>query len=703
MRVEVINPASRVREQTRAGCPGATGSPGGHTDLVTRLVPPAPALALATMLTAVALLWAPAAVAEPPTRLDGQVLDTVDALAGDEAEVRAALEELRARTGVQLFVAFVDSFDGVPAQDWADETATRSDLGVDDYLLAVAVGDRAYAYSLDPAAEITDEQALAVAREDIEPRLGGDDWAGAVVAAARGYQGALTGSAPGGGGASRARSVLLWLLVAVGVVAAGVTLLRRGRRSEGPATGATEGPAAPESVSTEELAAQVNRLLVETDDAVRASDAELGFAVAEFGSEQTMGFERALAEARAALGRGFTVKQQLEDDVPETDDQRRLLLTRVVEECTQAGELLDAEAERFDDLRDLLSSAPQRLERALAESEAVQARLPTAQDELEALRRRYGPTALAGVDRNVAEARARLELVRGSAGEGQRALASTGTRAQAAVAVQAADAALAQARQLLDAVRRTSADLANAQARLPGALAELRADIRSARPEGTPEQALALAGAAVDAAQAGQAEDPLGSLHRIVEADAALERARTTARAEEEARRRAGARLQQALLAAGAEVQAVEDFVATRRGAVGSDARTRLAEARRHLEAANRLADDDPVSALQEATAADRLAEDAGRLARGDVDGWYSQQPARYGGGIAGGRSGSGMLAGLIIGQLLGGGGILGGAGGGHGGSHRGGFGGGFGGAGRRGGGGGFGGGGGRRGGSGRF
>ena len=327
-----------------------------------RLVP-----GLAAVLVVVGLGWAPAASAEPPLRLADQVTDTVGALSSDGALVRAALDDLRAQTGVQLFVVFVDSFDGVPVQQWADETATLSDLGSDDYLLAVAVGDRAYAYSVDPSAQISDDGLATVARDDIEPRLAAGDWSGAAIGAANGYSetlGSRDGAVGGEDGPAGGSSVLPWVLVAAGAGAASAFVVRR--RRMGAATSSPAGPPVQPPVEIEKLHAQANRLLVETDDAVRASEQELGFAVAEFGTARTEAFEQALASSRAALARGFAVRQQLEDDVPETEDERRVLLTRVIEECDAANQVLDDEAERFDELRDLLTSAPQRLERALA-------------------------------------------------------------------------------------------------------------------------------------------------------------------------------------------------------------------------------------------------------------------------------------------------------------------------------------------------
>ena len=163
-------------------------------------------------------------------RLDDQVTDEVGALDGRRDEANDALARLREETGLQLFVVFVDSFDGTPAQQWADETAQRSDLGDRDALLAVATGDRAYAYSFDADFPLSDAQLDDVAATAIEPALSANDWAGAVVGAANGYRAALAGQpvprpdiVPGDaspGGSSKGGVVLVVVLVAVVVCGA---------------------------------------------------------------------------------------------------------------------------------------------------------------------------------------------------------------------------------------------------------------------------------------------------------------------------------------------------------------------------------------------------------------------------------------------------------------------------------------------------
>jgi hypothetical protein len=127
------------------------------------------------------------------------------------------------------------------------------------------------------------------------------------------------------------------------------------------------------------------------------------------------------------------------------------------------------------------------------------------------------------------------------------------------------------------------------------------------------------------------------------------------------------------LQAAESDYDRAADFIASRRRLIGGAARTRLAEAERHLERARSLAADDPPAALAEARRAEELAEDAYRQARDDVE---DSEP--YGGGWGGPRRGGVVVpipipfppGGGVWGRVpTGGGGIrMGGGGGGSGG-----------------------------------
>ncbi len=672
--------------------------------------------------------------AEPPMRLTGQVTDRVGALDERRSAVDAALTRLRAETGLQLFVVFVDSFAGTAAETWANETARRSNLGDRDPLLAVATGDRSFAYSVGQGAPLSDAELDRVERDVIEPALSRDDWAGAVIGAADGFRAAAGDDAPGGAPAGAGRGAgtsavgsLVCLAVVLGLALLGVVLWRRSRRTQaaGAEPGAPAGPPQPAGpadphagVGTEELSNRANTLLLQLDDDLRASERELALAAGQYGAEPTAGFRAALDAARQDVAEAFRLRLGL-DEQPPDDAGRRAVLTEIIRRCEQADTRLDAEAETFDKLRDIEGRAAEVAAEVQRERAAVEAELPAADAALRDLTTRYAGATVAAVTGNVAQARERLTFAADALGRAREALGAD-DRPEAALAVRAASQAVDQAAQLIGAVRRAGAELTAAETAVAGLIAEVRNEValgRAANPGDAAGRA-ALTAAIEDAERAlaevgdGRVPDPPAAVRRLQQADAALDRALADVRDAADRAARARELLAQALPVARAEVAAAGDFVTTRRGAVGGQARAWLAEAQRHLAAAESLAGTDPAEALTAAQEAHRLAAAAAEAAREDVERWSVQD----------GYSGGGMdaFAGAVLGGILAGGGRSGGYGGGYGGGFGGGYGGGFGGGfgggwggggfggsgsrGRRTGGGGFGGGGGgRRGGGGRF
>jgi hypothetical protein len=136
-----------------------------------------------------------------------------------------------------------------------------------------------------------------------------------------------------------------------------------------------------------------------------------------------------------------------------------------------------------------------------------------------------------------------------------------------------------------------------------------------------------------------------------------------------EAAERLARSLDQALFTAQTRIKAVSDFIDTRRGSIGPEARTRLAEANRHLEAAEAKRATNPAEAIKHANGAAALAAQAQSLANDDVRAAQRSYSPQYGGG---GSDMGAVLGGIIIGNVLRGGfggGFGGGYGGGWGGS----------------------------------
>ncbi|RPK58990.1 hypothetical protein EES43_19220 [Streptomyces sp. ADI96-02] len=690
--------------------------------------------ALLAALSAVCWLALPGVVtarADDPVELsrDGQITDRVDALGDRAGSVADALDRLYAEHRLQLFVVYVNSFSGRSGQTWSDETARRNGLGQDDVLLSVATGDRRYAYSVDAGSPLTDARLRDVANTAVEPALRENDWSGAAIGAADGYAAVLDGrpvtapaitpgpADPGNSAENSASALVLPVaVVAAAAAVAAYAYTRRRRRSARRTTPAAAGwgrsgaaaGSAPPPVPLPELDARAKEALVDTDDAVRTSEEELGFATAQFGEEAAAPFTEAVGRAKDELMRSFRLRQQLDDAHPENDATRRLMLEEIVTRCAAANEGLDAVAEDFDRLRALERDAPQALAAVGTRFGELTERLAAAEPVLARLRERYGAPAADPVAGDVERARDRLAFTT-SALDGARRAVDGGDNARAAVYVRAAEGAVGQAATLVDSVDRRAAELAEAAEKLPAALTETETDLAEAGgllqgadpAASTAELRGRIARAetvltSVREAMAAGPHDPVDALRRVEEADTALDEALAGAREREQGGRRALTLLDQAMLTARSAIAAAADYVTTHRGAVGSQARTRLAEAQRRWERARELSAGDVQAALAEAQRADALAGQALALAEQDVRGFGSLHGP---GGVRGGGGGMGgaVLGGILLGGLFGGG-TGGGFGGGPGGGGRaGGFGGGgpgsFGGGGTRG----------RRGGGGRF
>jgi len=642
------------------------------------------ALAAAALL---ALALAGPAVAAQPFRLDDQITDQADAFRGREAEARAALDTLRREDNVQLWVVYVDSFEGINAKEWTDETARLSDLGLNDMLLAVATGDRAYAYSVDQEFPLSAGQLAEVATNTVEPALAENDWAGAVVGATtaisqtlRGGQVAPTTTTPAEPSPSKGRSVWPWVLLTGLGVAALAGLLwrrsRRGRAAQAPSVPVPKGAPAAEpghsALLTKELSQKAARLLVETDDAVKTSEQEVGFGEAQFGAELAAPFAAAVAASKADLAKAFQLQQQLTNAEPGDEATRQKTLLEIVRLADIASDRLDAETAKFDQFRDLERNAPQLLSALEQKIEDLARRLPQSQATLTTLQGTYAPGAVAGVADNPKQAEERLEFSRSHVAAAQTDIAA-GNAGLAVADLVAAEGAAGQAAQLLDALGRLGGDLAQAADKIRAALEETERDLAEARALSAADPTLAAptAEAATAVALAREAaapeggRDPLGALRRLEEADLALERALVNARDAEQKRQRARASLEQALAAGRSDIAAAEDFIATRRGAIGGRARAELAEATRLYRKAVAGRSTDFPTALRDAEAADALAQQALRSAQADVSGYNvpaaGPAPGPVGGDL-GGFAGA-LLGGILIEVLRGAGGMMGGGG----------------------------------------
>ncbi|MDP9692780.1 UNVERIFIED_ORG: putative nucleic acid-binding Zn-ribbon protein [Arthrobacter globiformis] len=640
-----------------------------------------------------AMLAAPAAAAwaeDPVTIPSGQnIVDDANVLGSRKGEVEDSIQKLLKDHKYNLYVVTVKSFENpADGKSWGQAVATKKGMGRADVLLAIST-DGHYYFAPNSASSIASKTGN-ITQNAIAANLGGGkrdfaqaaiDTAGAIGDAAGGG----SGTVPSGAGAGTA------VLVGAGVVAAGgagtYLYLRNRRKKAGQASSASYGPQGAEldplaGMSIEDLRRKSGSLLIEADDAIKSSEQELGFAEAQYGEAAVGNFTKALQEAKAHMSESFKLQQQLDDHIPDTEEQQRSWLGEIIRRSEAALASLQEQKADFDSLRELEKNAPQALAAVDAGAADADAKIARADLTLAELRGKYADSALAQVSDNIGQAKERLAFVQNASAAAREKLAG-GEGSLAAVAVRASEESLHQTNVLLDAISKVAGNLESARQGLKSAVVDTSQDLAQARamiqsgahpelegPVAGVEAALARVKSEI---QSGKI-DPIATLERVESAHQALDQALGGIRDQQEQARRAQASLQQTIMSAQAQISATSDYITARRGGVGTEARTRLAEAQRNLDYALSISRNDPVTALTYAQQAHALAAQAAQLAQSDVDSFgyanqgYGQGYGRGGmfGGGGGGGLGGAILGGILINSILNGG-SGGGWGGGHG------------------------------------
>lgn len=658
---------------------------------------------LAVLLGVLTISGAPAAAfaAEPVEFPPGKYLvDESNVLnSSEESHIVEAIEQLQNEQNINLHVAFVPEFTG--AEDpgaWLEETARINNLGTIDGVLAVSTKERNFRLSFNSAGEISAEEEQTISQELVAPELRDDNWVEAAVSATKGAADAAgggDGNPNDGGGLSTVLTVAL-IIAVIGI--GGFIFLRSRSNSNTRKVQAEleqeeqQGPSDPlAALSVDELRLRAGSLLIACDDAIKTSEQEVLFAQAQYGEKAVQPFIADIGNARTQLGESFKLQQQLDDHIPDTEEQQRSWLGQIIRSCEAANHSLGEHKAEFDQLRELEKNAPAALQSARDGAAEAARKVQAAEASLAKLQERYAGEAITQVADNISQANQRLEFVE-TAAETAEAKIAEGDTASAVIAVRAAEDSVQQTNILLDAIGKLSKDLDEATKELEPAMTDVASDVAAARAMldngSNPELAgpLARTESALQSVRSEMASGkygPLACLQRIEEANRQLDEALAGVRDKQEQDRRSRSALQQAVISARSQISGTSDYIAARRGGVGSEARTRLAEAQRNLDHALSISREDPTTALSYAHQANVLAGQAAKIAQTDVEGFGGY--GGYGGGMYGRhRGGSGMggamLGGILLGSILNGGGGFGGFGDGFGGDFGGGDFGGFGG-----------------------
>ncbi|WP_442811792.1 hypothetical protein [Streptomyces sp. NBC_01288] len=448
--------------------------------------------------------------------------------------------------------------------------------------------------------------------------------------------------AEGGSGAD-----LVLPLVAVGGVGvlAGYGYVRRTRRARTRTTpGVGVGVVSPQPPVTPlpVLERQAGAALVQADDCLRTSREELAFVQDRFGDTAVEPFVRALRDAERELSAAFAIRQRYDRGVPEPKEEaaRRQALAGIVGRCAEAGRRLDSEAPAFDQLRaleeeldDALGVAEVRFRELAGRTGGVDATLA----DLHARHPSPSPSAsITTVTGYVEQAKDRLVFATTHLNQARQA-ADLGHSGESIRSLRAAEGAISQADTFLSDVDRLANSLAAAAKLVPATLTGAEADIaratataraRARATTGTTAGPLHTHLAHAHTTLAAIREeltrdrphvhDPLDALRRIVQAMQPLGGTRD------------GVLSVAAWLVARNDVGSADGFIATHRGAVGVEARTRLAEAELLLTT-------DPAAADVPALEARESAEQDVRVHGNPYAGAADEHTSGVGGAVLGG------------------------------------------------------------------
>ena len=620
---------------------------------------------------------ASAAWAESPVDLGASQLDDSAGVLSpaQETTLRDQIQSYDTASGADLRVVFVKTFDNPSDRTgWAAATLEKADVTGGAMVLAIATQARNYGFSANSEFPVSESDVQQAAKADLEPALtaaiDSGDWSGSISPFLDGLADTSAGSGTSDGGTttgdgtgSSGGFVTLFLFIALIVVVIVLVRIFRKRAAAVPAgAGGGAQPVGPPPVDQKELDRQASRALVALDDDLTTSEQELGFAVAEFGDDAAKPFDEALTAAKQHARDAFAIRQQLDDEIPETPEQKREMTERILALCTQATTTLSAQTAAFDELRKLEQQLPTAIPAATVEKDRLTARSADAAKALETIRARFGDDAVRGAADDLEQAEHLVALAADAltAAEAARGRSAAG---EATVAFRTSQQALGQAGALLDGIVSAPAEFMAVKRQLDAAVEDTRGDIAEAEQAGSRDKelvgAVAAARSAIDTADL---QAPPAGLATVEAANGRLDRAMAPIRERQQRLARAVATLPRAMASAEQTIDSTRRYIENRRGGVQSQARTRLSEAQRELDHAHGMQESDPVEALAAAQHAQSLANEAADLAQRDIDDFRGG--GGFGGGFGGGSYGGGsrgtdVVTGAVIAGVLGG--ILGG------------------------------------------
>ncbi|AZA14050.1 TPM domain-containing protein [Corynebacterium choanae] len=649
-------------------------------------------------------------VAQPATAVDSGVIDELGVLS--TAEINALTNEIAAvrDAGGDVLIAFVTDIGGSPQQWAAEQTATHSNPG----FIGLGVQTQPNRYSIAYQQGAVAESAIDALDSRVRAALAqGDFYAAAehIVQQAAQFSNAGATPAPGGvpsstpvatppqGGAQSPGSTTNSTSTAntpglLGGVGGAVLLgggafvvYRLAKRSNGRRAVESSSPRAigsGASVTIEQartidpadtvtlsklplaiLRQRAEEELASTDQLNRRATDELAQATAEFGPEKTRSFTAAMNRSTTTLQRAFHTFHELTAGRP-SDAELRAGLVSVISDCGTADQALAEQADNFAELIDLLVQAPAKIEEYTKQLVELSAAIPSAKKQAAALANRYPESVVAPVNQHVALAKAHIASAEDLLDQARNMLgAPSDSQGLIVDYLRGVSDNLTQTQTLLAAVDQAGPTLAHAdstiaslRAEITDELAELERILQesgttalvSSNPEQTAAELKKAKQLLADAATAATT-DPLGTLATLTDLDAELDELLAAVKQQVTTVERKSSLVDQLLQAAATNITVADQLVDTRPSAIGADARTALAAAKRSYAQALNGRSGSIDAAMGFARQADRQAAAAVAAANRDMQRYQQQLAPRY--NSRGNSNMGAFIAGALVNSML--------------------------------------------------
>ncbi|UBI09801.1 TPM domain-containing protein [Corynebacterium coyleae] len=615
-----------------------------------------------------------------PGLLTKPVTDDAGVLTDNErAEIEQAIQQVSQSQGKSVRVVFLRTFGDISPSDWVDQAVAAN--GSNTAVLVISPDERAY--NVGGGEEWTQAEIDRM-NDAAYAQLTQLNWSQAALNAVESVGGSSSSNGDGVG----------WVAGGLGVAAlAGggmYAATRKGSRKQQAkqiASAKALDPADTDSLGrlpTATLEEVARDALVSADESITQGKEELKLATSEFGAERVRPFTSAMNDATRTLQRAFSTHQKLYDAIPETEPEKRAMLVDIISSSGKAEQALRDKTAEFNDMRGVLMRAPDEVDKILARTVDIRARLEPARATLAQLREAYAVEMLSSIVDNVDVAQASLDEAEKALNDA-RSLAAQPAGRQGALldTLAAASHAVEVSDTNLNAIEHAEENIRAAKTNLPALIDEIRAELRDVETvKGAREQGARIDVASLDAVSAKAQHmldamgtradtDPLALYEELANMDAEIDDALDRARGVAGDQARALQLFDQQMQVCAAQIQRAEDLIRSRGRIIGSHARTLLAEAKRQHAQAIQLRVRDTRTAIDAARTATDTARRAEQAANDDIRRHQSAQARQTADSLARAvlwgtlLSGGGGGGGYSGGSRGGGGGFGGGGGGG--------------------------------------